>query len=379
MGQDLLARRNRELAILNRIAEALNRSVQLHEALQVVLELVAELFELRTGWVWLVRDGTPYLAASYHLPPALRDHPQTMEGSCYCLDGYFEGDLDGAANISVVTCSRLKGLIDGTAGLRYHASIPLYAHETYLGVFNVASADWRQLSEDDLRLLHTVGDLLSIAVERARLFEQSVALGAVEERNRLAREIHDTLAQSLTAVLLNLETADVLLEKGSPFATIQERIRRAVGLTRSSMEEVRRSVLDLRAAPLEGRHLPEALQHLAQLLNEQQPFELQVQIIGGAQPLPTRIEAGLYRIVQEALQNVCRHAQAQQVRLAYTALPTQVQIVIEDDGVGFDPEAEYRGHYGLVGLNERARLLGGFLTVHSAPGKGTRIEVQVPV
>ncbi len=100
---------------------------------------------------------------------------------------------------NVVTCSRLKNLVDGTDGLRYHASIPLYAHGKQLGVLNVASTDWRELSQEDLQLLYTVGDLLGIAVERARLFARSAHLGALEERNRLARELHDTLAQGLTA------------------------------------------------------------------------------------------------------------------------------------------------------------------------------------
>jgi two-component system NarL family sensor kinase len=146
-----------------------------------------------------------------------------MKGTtyCQCLYSYQEGDMDGAANINVVTCTRLDGLIDGTDGLRYHASIPLYAHGKQLGLLNVASTDWRELSPDDLQLLYTVGDLLSMAIERARLFSRSVEAGAVEERTRIAREIHDTLAQGLTAIALQLETADALLETdGNP-----ERIR----------------------------------------------------------------------------------------------------------------------------------------------------------
>ena len=90
------------------------------------------------------------------------------------------GDLDGAANVNVITCSRLKKLIDGTDGLRYHASIPLYAHGKQLGVLNVASPEWRQLTPDDLRLLYTVGDMLGIAIERARLFAHSAEFGAVK-------------------------------------------------------------------------------------------------------------------------------------------------------------------------------------------------------
>src|SRR5919112_5066110 len=259
-GKEDLERRNHELLVLNEIARELNRSVELGEALGFTLSQVAELLGLRTAWIWLMDDSSPepYLAAARNLPPALADDPRRMDGSgyCYCLDTYKRGDLGGAANVNVLTCSRLDGLVDGTGGLRYHASIPLYAGEKKLGVMNLASPGWRSLSSEDLQLLYTVGDLLSIAVERARLAGRSTRLGAVEERNRLAREIHDTLAQGLTATALQLESADALLDAGSEKA--HEPLRRALSLTRSNLEEARRSVLDLRASPLEGRLLSEA-------------------------------------------------------------------------------------------------------------------------
>ena len=196
-----LERRNHELSVLNAIARELNRSINLNDTLRFTLAQVAELLGLSTGWIWLLNEQTsePYLAAYQNLPPALSDNPRRMDGTdyCYCLDTYRNGDLEGAANVNVLTCSRLKGLVDGTDGLRYHASIPLYAQEKKLGVMNVASPGWRSLSRDDLQLLYTVGDLLAIAVERARLFSRSERFGAVEERNRLARDIHDTIAQGL--------------------------------------------------------------------------------------------------------------------------------------------------------------------------------------
>jgi two-component system, NarL family, sensor kinase len=138
-----LKRRNRELSILNAIAEALKREVDLSRALEVSLAQVAKLLDLQTGWIWLLREdsGESYLAATLNLPPALANVPERMEGSCYCLDTFRAGDLDGAANLNVVTCSRLRWLEDGTGGLRYHASIPLYAHGKQLGVLNVGSPD----------------------------------------------------------------------------------------------------------------------------------------------------------------------------------------------------------------------------------------------
>ena len=219
---DKLRRRNRELSILNTIAEALNREINLTPALQSVLFHVAKLFDLRTGWIFLLHEetGESYLAAAQNLPPALaKDSCLLMEGGCTCLTSYHAGGLDHRDRANVIVCSRLEDLLAGTNGLRYHASIPLYAQQKPLGVLNVASEEdrWWLMSPDDLRLLHTVGDLLSIAIERARLFAKSTQVGIVEERNRLAREIHDTLAQGLTAVTLKLETADTLLEmKASP-------------------------------------------------------------------------------------------------------------------------------------------------------------------
>jgi|SRR5579859_2267867 len=380
-----LKRRNRELSILNAIAEALNREVDLSRALEVSLAQVARLLDLQTGWIWLLREdsGESYLAATLNLPPGLANAPQRMEGSCYCLDTFRAGDLEGAANLNVVTCSRLKWLEDGTGGLRYHASIPLYAHGKQLGVLNVASPDWRQLSAGDLRLLYTVGDLVSIAVERARLFARQAEFGATLERNRLAREIHDTLAQGLAAITMQLETADALLDAGSGSGASAERaqmaITQALSLARANLEEARRSVLDLRAAPLEGRTLAQALKTLAEDASSKSDVPVWFQVTGGSRPLPNRVEAGLYRIAQEAVGNALRHAGARTIRLKLLAQPGRVRLLVIDDGRGFDSTALPKNRYGLAGINERIHLLGGQLNLQTSPGRGTRVEVSVPV
>src|ERR671918_218065 len=289
-----LRRLNHELSVLNAIARELNRSVNLGEALEFTLAQVAELLGLRTGWIWLMNEDSaePYLAAAQNLPPALADDPRRM---------------------------------DGTDGLRYHASIPLYAGDKKLGVMNVASPGWRSLSPEDLQLLYTIGDLLSIAVERAGLFARSTRLGAVEERNRLAREIHDTLAQGLTATALQLESADALLDAGSEKA--HEPLRRALSLTRSNLEEARRSVLDLRAAPLEGRPLSEALKALVERWEAETGVAARYRAVNGSRPLPPRVEAALYRICQEALTNVARHAGAERATVRLVATPERVRLV----------------------------------------------------
>jgi two-component system NarL family sensor kinase len=378
---EMLQRRNRELAILNHIAEALNRSTDLREILSNTLAQVTELFDMQTGWVWLFReDGEEvYLAAAQNLPSGLLSHPDLMEGSCYCLDTYRAGDLAGAANVNVITCSRLNKLAEGTGGLRYHASIPLYALGKKLGVFNVASPGWQQLSPEDLRVLYTVGDLLSMAVERARLFARSAELGALEERNRLAREIHDTLAQGLAGITLQLETAEALLESGVPAEAVRASVEQALSSARQNLEDARRSVLDLRAAPLEGRSLPEALTRLVSDFNQRGDLQVEHRLEGANQPLPSRVEAGLYRVAQEALENVAQHAGARHAALHLSITPEQVVLEITDDGRGFEPGQIPPGRFGLAGINERVRLLGGSLELKSSPGAGTVVRATVPL
>lgn len=372
-----LRRRNRELSILNTIAEALNHEVDLTRALNTALGHVAELFGLQTGWVFLLdEEGKSYLAAAQNLPPALADHPRRMGGWCTCLDDYEEGELKDPRNI---TCSRLENLVVGTAGLRFHASIPLKAHGKDLGVLNVASTDWEELSADDLQLLYTVGDLVSIAVERARLFNKSVELGAAEERNRLAREIHDTLAQGLSAIALQLETADALLDAGANTKRAQQAVQSALISARSSLEEARRSVLDLRAAPLEGRALGEALAKLVRDSQRKGKLKITFEETDGSRPLPARVEIGLYRVAQEALTNALKHARASRITLQLITTPDRVELKIEDDGRGFDPSQIPPGHYGLIGLNERVRLLGGQVELRSCPGEGVQLYVSVPL
>jgi len=374
-----LQRRSLELSILKSIAEALNREVDLDRALQVALAQVADLFDLRTGWIWLLREdnGEPYLAAAQNLPPALADNPRRMEGDCYCLDTFRAGDLNGAANVSIITCTRLKNLIDGTAGLRSHASVPLYAHGKRLGVLNVVSSDWRELSVEDLRLLYTVGDLIGIAIERARLFTTSTQIGALEERNRLAREIHDTLVQGLAGIIMQLETADALFE-GEKNDRGREALHQALALTRSNLDEARRSVLDLRAAPLEGRSLAQALVALVDEWKAKSSLKIKFESTGG-RPLPARLEVGLYRIAQEALTNVARHAQAQRATVHLITTPNYAQLMIKDDGRGFDVTRIPMESHGLSGMQERARLLGGTLELHSQPDRGTGVQVTVPL
>jgi len=286
--------------------------------------------------------------------------------------------MTSPANIGIITCSRLKDLVSGTDGLKNHASVPLQTYDKQLGLLNVVGTNWRELTEPELKLLHTIGDMLAIAIERGQLFEQRAQQGMIDERNRLAREIHDTLAQTLTAISLKLETADALLDSGSACTSIHKLVMDALHLTRATLEETRRSVLDLRAAPLEGQTLSEAVRSMCQ---EYANSGLTVNVtLDELRPLSPRLEMSLYRILQEALNNVNRHAEATTVNIRLTTSPDTIILGVEDDGIGFDPDQlQHQPRFGLIGLNERVHLLGGSLNVESAPTIGTSLHINIPL
>lgn len=374
--------RTRELVILNAIAEALNSAPDVQQALRRTLTLVADLLGLQTGWIWLLDAETHqfYSAAAQHLPPYLQEPVRMTGHHCWCIEAFLAGEL-APKNIDVLECSRLRPAVQADAvelthGLRYHASIPLYFRDTPLGIMNVTSPSWRELRREELRLLSTIAYQVGIAIERARLADESTRLARAEERARMAREIHDTLAQGLTAIALHLEGGLHHLERDPTRA--RERLERALAMTRESLEEARRSVLNLRTAPLAGKPLPEALGALARSFTSETGVRVHVQVTGNGL-LPLRVEAELFRVAQEALANVRRHARATEVEIVLRGSGPAVRLSIRDDGRGFDPRARHEGRYGLLGMRERAKVLGGSLRVESRPGQGTTIRATVPL
>jgi two-component system, NarL family, sensor kinase len=373
----------RELRILNALAEALHSSPDVRRALEQTLALVADLLGLRTGWVWLLdqETGRFYNAAERELPPYLQERVR-MAGQrrCWCIDDFRSGELT-ATNIDVMECSRLQPAFRGksaamAAGLRYHASIPLSFQHTPLGIMNVTGPAWRKLSAEELRLLSTIAYQVGIAVERARLAEDATRLARAEERTRIAREIHDTLAQGLTAIALNIESAMHRLDSRPDQA--RERLERALAMARQNLEDARQSVLDLRTTPLAGKPLAEALAALGRAFTSETGVAVRVDADPGLQ-LPLRTEAELFRIAQEALTNVRKHAHAREVRLSLRRHGASLRLSVRDNGRGFSARRPSNDGHGLLGMRERAKLLGGRLQVSSTPGHGTRITARVPM
>src|SRR5437773_9803038 len=253
-----------ELEIIGSVAEALNSAPSIEEALDRTLALVTDLLGLQTGWVWRVdpETGHIYSAAARNLPPYLQE-PARMSGEswCTCIGEFRNGTLT-PRNVDLIECSRLRPAVRArqtaqTRGLAHHASVPLSFQGKPLGIMNITAPAMRRLTRSELRLLSTIGMQVGIAIERARLAEQSAMLARADERTRLAREIHDTLAQGLAALALQIETA--LRNVGRDPDRVRERLEHALATARANLDEARRSVTELRAGATSGKPLAQAL------------------------------------------------------------------------------------------------------------------------
>ena len=288
-------------------------------------------------------------------------------------------------------CVRLSPDLIRSEGLATHASVPLMAGDRALGVMNVASSSARKFSSDDMTLLNAVGRQLGIAVENARLWEEvkekeilrqqfleRVIAAQEAERQRLARELHDEAAQTLTALSLGLRR----LQDDQNLPLPQRRLAEDLKLQTTGLaSELHRLSVELRPSALDRVGLIGALEQYVQEFERRYGLEVQFE---GDLPEPANlspeIETSLYRIVQEALTNVARHAQAQSVSVLLQMREGQIVTTIEDDGKGFDPaQAPKNGRLGLFGMQERAAMLGGSLHVESAPGEGTTVFMKIPL
>ena len=366
---------SRDLQVLRTIAEALNAAPDVGDALTTTLDQVTTLLGLDAGWIWLIdpQTGRFYSAAARHLPPFLREPVRMTGQTCWCLKAFKAGELT-AGNVDVMECSRLRGAVAardraGTHGLRYHASIPLYFGERPLGIMNVAAPAWRRLTRRELDLLSTIASQVGVAIERARLAGETIASARIEERSRLAREIHDTLAQSLTAIGLQIETA---LDSAPPAAAAP--LQRALDLSRSALDRTRDSIRALRSAG--AVPLPEALSGLAHAVAADSGVRVHVRT-GGASSLTVEQEQEVIRIAMEALTNVRKHARATEVHLSLSMRGGGLRLEIADNGRGFSPRTASSG-FGIVGMRERAANLGGRLTM-AKPSRGTGTRVTLTI
>ena len=379
--------RARDLATVNAVAETLNRSTNIAEAVESSLHRVIELMALRSGWVFLQEDGGYVLAARHALPDDLAaNNAAAMAGDCRCLQLLREGRLRQAVN--TVPCLRLENV--GWPQTR-HASVPLHTAEGALGVMNLVLPPGRNLVGRELDMLAAVGHQIALAVERNRLFEEvrtkEAARGELieklltaqeDERRRIARELHDEAGQALTALILNLEMAE---HAAAPEEAA--RLERLRGIAEHTLSELRTLIYELRPTILDDLGLGAAIRWMVKEVVEPTGLKVDLQLQGFDRRLPHQVETAIFRITQEAFNNMLKHAAASRARVAVEVNSREVTVTVEDNGKGFNPAAvpvsrAGRG-LGLLGMRERAELLGGVLEIDSVMGRGTRVHGVLPL
>ncbi len=255
--------------------------------------------------------------------------------------------------------------------------VPMLIAGQVAGVIGIRFTQERQFRAEEMELAQALANQAMLAIQLTRLSSQSRQSAVMAERNRMARDIHDTLAQGFTSVILQLEAVEEAMSQRLA-AKAGEHLTRAGELARESLREARRSVRALRPQTLEEKDLCEALRGLIQKLTTGTPLQADFNVQGKPRELPLDWEENLLHIGQEVLTNVLRHAQASKFSVQLAFDDAEVRLSLRDDGSGFDPARRHDG-FGLQGMRERVQGMGGQLAIQSAKGEGTAISIVLPL
>jgi signal transduction histidine kinase len=261
--------------------------------------------------------------------------------------------------------------------MRSFLGVPIAARGEVIAAFYLTDREGAdEFSPSDQRLIEMLAAHAAVAIENARLLERSRELSIVEERNRLARELHDAVSQKLFSLVFNAESAATLLDRDP--AAAAEQVARLGELAHEALGELRELIFELRPASLEDEGLAATLRKHVDMLRRVHGRAVELRISGAAAPAPD--DADVFRIAQEALTNALRHADAERIELRLAARDGRLTLTVADDGVGFDPAAPglRSRRLGLTSMEERARALGASLAVVSRPGDGTTVTLEVP-
>jgi signal transduction histidine kinase len=259
---------------------------------------------------------------------------------------------------------------------RSEAAIPIKIRGQVIGVIDVESDQVNGFDESDLVVLQSLADQVAVAIENARLYEQAHQVAALEERQKLARELHDSVSQALYGIVLGARTARTLLDRDP--AQAAQPLDYILSLSEAGLAEMRALIFELRPESLQTEGLVAALGKLVNALGAR--HQLKVTLEAQAEPdVSLDVKESLYRIAQEALNNIVKHARAQHVYVQLKVEDGELMLEISDDGAGFDASQQFPGHLGMHTMRERAENAGGTFTIESAPNAGTRIQVTIPL
>jgi len=395
------------LSALNRVGHTVSQSLVVDDVISNALDVVFEMMPADACWICLQREGESFLRLRDQrgLPKTLMEQNQgqmikhgqvimshvlreqkTLLLNVDLLQSVSE-DIQFITPTLLPELQHLRGqdlfaddAIISSDVWKWVLITPLVAKERVIGTLGIATRVDHPFVETEVELLKSIGDQIAIAVMNARLYRRSGEVATLEERNRVAREIHDTLAQGFTGILIQLQAAERLSKKYPDKAL--KSLQEARELAHQSLQEARRSVLNLRPTILEHTTLDKAIAQQVEVFQQDPTMEAKFLLNGYPCGLNPRFSQNLYRIAQEGLTNIKRHAQANQVTVTLSYDPQTVTLSIMDNGVGLDgvtaqPKRSDQG-FGLVGIRERVTLMGGQVEFLTPNQGGTEIKVVIP-
>ncbi|WP_414042523.1 GAF domain-containing sensor histidine kinase [Macrococcus sp. EM39E] len=360
--------------LLKEIAEYLNEETEVYSMMNGALNRLVEGTNFSTGWIFFIDDeGTHTLASDYGLPDALLmdDCRYMTEGPCWCVSRYHQKKLTKASNI--ITCSRIvkanKQYNDKTGGITHHATVPLQSGDERFGLLNVATPNTKIYSEEDLALLESIAFQIGSAIKRIYLTEKARETALQDERNRLARDLHDSVNQMLFSLKLTAHAAATM----SKDEQSKQAFQMIESTSQDAVNEMRALIWQLKPVGLE-QGLVEAVKNYANVLG------LKIDIkVTGLLNLESQLEHTIFRIIQEALNNVKKHAATDNVAIYFSQDGGQFYMRIKDSGKGFKvSSAKTLPTHGLKNIMQRASEVGAEIVTQSEIDVGTMIEFYYP-
>lgn len=376
--EEALRKAHTEISALYNVASVASASLDLDTILERSLDRVLATMKSDKGAVHLLDEAekTLRLAAQQGIPSdVIAQIDPVMPGSGLVGWVFDHGKPLMTPNIAIDP--RAPQAVR-TNGLHTYAGVPMRAKGKVLGVFSVFGEDGHQFRVEEMTLLASIADQVGVAVEHARLYQQAEQLAVMEERERLARDLHDSVTQSLYSLTLFAEAGRRLVRAGD-LERAEGYLTRLGETAQDALKEMRLLVYELRPPTLEREGLVGAIQHRLGAVERQAGVKAHL-LVDDMIELPACVEEGLYRIAQEALNNALKHAAATSVTVRIRVVDEHVELEVVDNGMGFDPDtAGNGGGMGLVNMRERVEKLGGVLRTVSVPGEGTKVNVSVKV
>ena len=369
---------SRQLQSLQEVGNALATETDLEKLLDLIVRRLRELLEARVVALALPVGGDELrfaaVAGAEELLGTTISRSESKSGAV--LERRRSERID-----SVIDDPEVHQEVSRQLAARTGMWVPLIARDQAIGVLEIHDKEGPdpRFSHDDFRLAETFAARAAVAVELSQRVARDAVRRVVQaqelERQRLARELHDETGQALTSILLGLKPLEEALADHPARAALAELREQVV----SALQDVRRLAVELRPAVLDDFGLVPALERLTDAFAEQSDVRVDFHSALGELRLPSEVETTLYRVVQESLTNIVKHANARSVSVSIARRASTVAAVIEDDGAGFDQRAVREESVGLLGMRERLSFVDGRLEIESRPGAGTTIVAEVPV